>query len=537
MRASRAGAVCVFLLALLWFGARASQAWLASGYLDPVSQIGAQDEAVYTRIALELRGGTQWLVPTFLGRIAYFKPPLLFWLSRVCVDFFGLSLISLRLPSLLAGAGTCVLVWLWILETRGVWSAAVAVILIAADYYWVMLSSLNMMDASVTFFGLAALFVFRRDTRFEKRSTQWLCAALIAAAILMKSAAGITPVLAIAAYVIFRARDRWPRLLELFAITALFALPWFVYSLSVHHDWFWREHVLSELLGHSLGTRALSMPDTNVAFYALRLIRVDPLITVGGALAIVAALRTRALDGVAFAWFCTTALTLLLFGYHAATYLLPLITSLVLLVGLSIPRISAKSGAGLAVAAMVAGGGALWMNRLSLVHSPGDTISRALTSYCEMGRSNGLLLFEPNDEFYSAALPLPRVYYGFFDQGRPALRQQIDWRFLGITASAAEFEDQERWWPIFRSRMSQFGLPENLDPRATQILFPDEAAVATLVRQRPDLDFVVPFQFSAVKGDSHAVLKATPDRMFLLSTNGSRNSARKPPWACRFASF
>src|ERR1700685_3694671 len=97
----------VFALAFAWFSVRAAQAWLASGYVDPVSLYGAQDEGTYSRIALEMVERGNWLMPTFLDRIAFFKPPLLYWLSGISVEIFGVSAYALRLPSILAAAGTC----------------------------------------------------------------------------------------------------------------------------------------------------------------------------------------------------------------------------------------------------------------------------------------------------------------------------------------------------------------------------------------------------------------------------------------------
>ena len=67
----------VVLLGLACLLMRSARFGLAGDYVDPISKITAQDEALYasTSIGMARQGG--WLTPKFLGRYALYKPPLL----------------------------------------------------------------------------------------------------------------------------------------------------------------------------------------------------------------------------------------------------------------------------------------------------------------------------------------------------------------------------------------------------------------------------------------------------------------------------
>jgi len=63
----------------------------------------------------------QWIGHTFRGELDYYntKPPLNFWLIAVSFKLFGVSLISLRLASVIAALATVsVLMW-WVRRRVG----------------------------------------------------------------------------------------------------------------------------------------------------------------------------------------------------------------------------------------------------------------------------------------------------------------------------------------------------------------------------------------------------------------------------------
>src|ERR1700728_191618 len=93
---------------------------IASGYIDPVMHLGAQDEATYTREAITMARDGGWMTPTFLGRWVFEKPPLLMWLSAVSMRIFGIGRVSARMPVVCAGALICALCFAMVRRHRSV---------------------------------------------------------------------------------------------------------------------------------------------------------------------------------------------------------------------------------------------------------------------------------------------------------------------------------------------------------------------------------------------------------------------------------
>src|SRR5438067_92977 len=94
----------VFLAAFLVLSFNIWNTSIASGWIDPILHYGAQDEATYTHEAIRMLIAGDWMTPTLLGRWVLEKPPLLMWLSAVCMKLFGISPWTARLPALLGGS-------------------------------------------------------------------------------------------------------------------------------------------------------------------------------------------------------------------------------------------------------------------------------------------------------------------------------------------------------------------------------------------------------------------------------------------------
>src|SRR5947207_7269165 len=116
---------------------------IADAHLDPLGRIDAQDEAIYTHGALRMAQRGDWRTPYFLDRYALYKPPLLYWLAGLSVTLFGASAWALRLPSILAGAGTVCLVVAWVRRdassrhpAAAIWASAAAALLLLSNRPW-----------------------------------------------------------------------------------------------------------------------------------------------------------------------------------------------------------------------------------------------------------------------------------------------------------------------------------------------------------------------------------------------------------------
>src|SRR6266852_2508698 len=108
-----AALLAIFVAALVILGVGIERTKVAAAFSDPISHIRAQDESIYANgsIAMALEG--DWLTPKILGRIFLYKPPLQLWLSGLSIRLFGISLLALRLPMLIAGALGAVLIYVW----------------------------------------------------------------------------------------------------------------------------------------------------------------------------------------------------------------------------------------------------------------------------------------------------------------------------------------------------------------------------------------------------------------------------------------
>jgi hypothetical protein len=162
--------------------------------------------------------------------------------------------------------------------------------------------------------------------------------------------------------------------------------------------------------------------------------------------------------------------------------------------------------------------------------------ARVLQSYCELARDRSLFILQPDDEYFSAVLPLRKVFYGIIGHGSPQPHLAIDWRALGVVVTQEEFDDQAKWWPIYQIRLAGIGLDldgvEWRDPRGTVVLIRDESAAADFISSHPELDFLVPKAFARDPGKHYEAL-STGEREFLISTTVSEHTSEAPPWSCQ----
>jgi len=145
------------MLALACLLLRAARVGLAGEYVDPISKITAQDEALYSHSAIVMARDGDWLTPRFMGRYALYKPPLLVWAAAVSSRVFGVSRLSLRLPMAILSAIAVGFIFLWAGELAGWQAGAVAAALLLSNHLWQTLAALCMTDALLLAFYVAAL--------------------------------------------------------------------------------------------------------------------------------------------------------------------------------------------------------------------------------------------------------------------------------------------------------------------------------------------------------------------------------------------
>jgi 4-amino-4-deoxy-L-arabinose transferase-like glycosyltransferase len=72
-----------------------------------------RDEPRFAEASREMLQSGNYVVPTFNQEPRYAKPPLIYWCQAACFEIFGENAFAARLPSLLATAGTALLLFAW----------------------------------------------------------------------------------------------------------------------------------------------------------------------------------------------------------------------------------------------------------------------------------------------------------------------------------------------------------------------------------------------------------------------------------------
>jgi hypothetical protein len=528
----------VFIVALAWFAAGVQRSGIASQYCDPLSRIGSQDDAIYAREAIEMASGGDWLTPTYLGRYALNKPPMLDWLAAASIRLLGVSAWSLRVPSLVSAALVIALLFAFVWRAQSLLAAACAVVLLASSHLFYVFSRLTMTDMLLCLWITAAMVAIARDPAMERTATLWTFGASTGAAVLTKGVAGALPLLALAIYVALApggARPRPARLLAAAGIAAAVAMPWHLYQLAVHPRWFTVEYILQQHLAVGVMAPPQYSAENHLVFYARRLFAMDPALTLLAVAGSVVALRNWRRNRVALAWAAAVIVGLFVFRYRSNYYLLLLLPVLAALAAQTVSALPLRARA-LTLAALVAIAGVKVSSASSVWGIPAAVETRlpvagTLDGYCGQHRGNGLILVAVADEFYASVLPLPSLRYCLLT-GPPnphSKRPCMDFEWLGISVSVPEFEHMEQWLPTFRARLTRFNLP-SVEPVGTVIRAASPRDVERLIDSLPGTDFLLPdWLFRQLTlGGAHRTVPAPAEHVFLLSPKESTYRPVRP---------
>jgi len=214
---------CVFLITLLLYCIGNSRISLWD-----------RDEPRFAQPAVEMLRSGDWIVPRFNGEPFFHKPPLCYWLIAAGYKVFGVNEFATRLPSSLAGALTCVLVYLM---GRRLWdrpTALLAAAVLASSLIVVTMSKLATADAvlllitTVAIWGLVEVWQANGRARMAK-SAFWVALGIAG---LCKGPAILIVVAPLAVgLLIFERQRAWFRQLGWWwglPLALLIALPWYV---------------------------------------------------------------------------------------------------------------------------------------------------------------------------------------------------------------------------------------------------------------------------------------------------------------------
>jgi hypothetical protein len=537
-------ALCaVALLALACLLLRAARVGLAGDYIDPISRITAQDEALYSHSAIAMAREGDWLTPRFMGRYALYKPPLLVWTAAVSTKLLGVSRLALRLPSAILSALALALIFLWAGELAGWQAGAVAGALVLSNHLWHTLAALCMTDGLMLACYIAAFYALFYDPWLESRRSLFGFSAAVAGAILTKGIAGILPLGVLGLYWLAVRRKERPAFLRVCLAATLslaFAAPWFLYQFAVHPRWFWTEHIAVEILGFGAGAPPQTSQENQALFYLMRLAVTDPLLLAAAVVAIPAFLtdlRRRGSASVLLAaWITVMVVALLGWQYRNSSYLLPLVPAMALLAAAWGPFRTPRYADWMLVVLAAA-----FLIKISVPELPWGLNYRAgtvqsaapiLSAYCRQARGNQLIVLDLADDLYASALPLARLRYATM----VPLEETTDpytmpFAEMGISVTVDQFNDLARFTPAFRAYLRKWSLDSD-DAIATLIVARSAADLTALVRAHPDSDFLIPSTYrKALESAPQEVIGAAADYLLLLSrTPQARNSP--PAWNC-----
>jgi 4-amino-4-deoxy-L-arabinose transferase-like glycosyltransferase len=186
------------------------------------------DESLYATTAWEMHKSGEWLATTFQGALDYYntKPPLNVWLIALSFKVFGVNLVALRLPSVLAAWGTVALLVWWVRRRFDDGTAVCSGIVLGTmfAFFYDHSGRTATTDAVNTFLIVLAVVVLS-----GARDRPWMLAWLgpvLAAVFLLRGPAVVLPlaiVLVDELYTFgFRRRGRWAPTV---AAVVLFLLP------------------------------------------------------------------------------------------------------------------------------------------------------------------------------------------------------------------------------------------------------------------------------------------------------------------------
>lgn len=162
-------------------------------------------EAFNAKISQEMRLSGDWITPRANGVRYFEKPPLLYWLTALSFQAFGVSEFSARFPTRALAVGTILLTFLIGELIFGMGAGFYAGLILATSAGFYIFSIQVLTDPALTFFLAGAFFFFLRGYTRASTSSYLLCYLFIALAVLSKGLIGLAfPVLIIGFFLLVR---------------------------------------------------------------------------------------------------------------------------------------------------------------------------------------------------------------------------------------------------------------------------------------------------------------------------------------------
>lgn len=206
--------------------------------------LAAWDDGYYAQKAREIFSSGDWLTMHYNGRPTFDNPPLFMWLQAAAYRLFGVGEYAARLPSAILGTLTIWLVFCLGRELRDARYGLMSALVLALTKPFIRYSRRGMMDVSLSFFVVVALFFGWKGAREDRR---WflLWALACGAAVLEKSVLGMFPFLIVILWLVVQRNWESLRSPQFVGAVVLFAIAggwWYVYQIIQWGDRFVHLH-------------------------------------------------------------------------------------------------------------------------------------------------------------------------------------------------------------------------------------------------------------------------------------------------------
>jgi 4-amino-4-deoxy-L-arabinose transferase-like glycosyltransferase len=319
------------------------------------------DESLYAISAAETVAHGNWIATTHLRELDYYntKPPLNIWLIAASFKALGVSLVSLRLPSVIAAWLTVLVLVIWAKVWFGATTAIIAGTVLATTFGFVYVHSGRSANTDALFTLLMLLIVVTLAASHERPWRLTWLGPLVAGVFLLRGMAILMPLVLIGLILVLdfrRLRSRW---LPLSAAALLFGAPSAAWIIARYRVDQWR---FLERMFHYDFVALSTLPlegHTGTPLYYLNVLQKDQydwLLAAAGALVLfpisLATVRQRLLESprdryfgiVVGAWICVTLLIPTLMQTKLAWYLNSFFPAFALLVALTVAHGLGESG-------------------------------------------------------------------------------------------------------------------------------------------------------------------------------------------------
>ena len=228
------------------------------------------DEALYALSALDVLSSGDWVHTTIFGVTDYYnaKPPLNIWLIALSFKAFGVSVTTLRLPSIIAAWSTIALLLWWLRRTVDAATGTLAALVLTTCYGFLYVHSGREADTDAIF---VLLFLVAAVTLWSAVEHPWRrvwLGPILAAVFLLRGMAVVMPLTFVAIAEVTMPRSKRTRWIPLAAAATAFValtVPWAIARWQVDRWTFFGQLFLQDFIART--TSPLDEHQGSVLFY------------------------------------------------------------------------------------------------------------------------------------------------------------------------------------------------------------------------------------------------------------------------------